>query len=305
MATIDDDAPVCYLCLDGDKSDEQLRRDCACRGSDAGFVHLSCLAGYAEIKSERWDGRDMNEFRKPWRVCPGCHQYYQNEIAVDIATKCVPFVRRLYPNNTQMRVESLHLKLCALKSMFDVLQPRQKKEFGVTANVLLSLIGRMKNDAPLPRRYSQMEAYAYNTHGRIALDEGTEESARRAVVHFENQLKVNESIGNAEGVATAKANIAYTKSKYEGGNNNEEILKASQELYELHIAEDGEGNEYTICAGKDYAVDLQKANRGGEARELLTKLLAMSKQVLGPHHNTTKGVASELERFDDQHHHFE
>ena len=294
MATIDDDAPVCYLCLDGDKSDEQLRRDCACRGSDAGFVHLSCLAGYAEIKSERWDGRDMNEFRKPWRVCPGCHQYYQNEIAVDIATKCVPFVRRLYSNNTQMRVESLYLKLCALKSMFERLQPRQKKEFGVTANVLLSLIGRMKNDAPLPRRYSQMEAYAYNTHGRIALDEGTEESARRAVVHFENQLKVNESIGNAEGVATAKANIAYTKSKYEGGNNNEEMLKASQELYELRIVELGEENEYTIDAGRIYALDQLTANCGDEARELLTKLLATSKRVLGPYHNVTKDVESAL-----------
>jgi len=41
MATIDDSAPVCYLCLDGeaDESGEQLRRDCACRGTDAGFVH--------------------------------------------------------------------------------------------------------------------------------------------------------------------------------------------------------------------------------------------------------------------------
>jgi hypothetical protein len=38
----------------------------------------------------------------------------------------------------------------------------------------------------------------------------------------------------------------------------------------------------------------KKPTRGGEARELLTKLLAMSKQVLGPHHNTTKEVTSVL-----------
>jgi len=47
-------------------------------------------------------------------------------------------------------------------------------------------------------------------------------------------------------------------------------------------------------AGKNYAGELQDANRGGEARELLAKLLATSKQVLGPHHSTTKKVESVL-----------
>jgi hypothetical protein len=31
----------------------------------------------------------MDEFRNPWGECPGCHQYYQNGLAVDIATKFV------------------------------------------------------------------------------------------------------------------------------------------------------------------------------------------------------------------------
>jgi hypothetical protein len=62
-----------------------LRRDCACRGTDAGFVHLSCLAGYAETKCEH--ARSMNEFRNPWVVCPSCHQNYQNELRVEIENK--------------------------------------------------------------------------------------------------------------------------------------------------------------------------------------------------------------------------
>jgi E3 ubiquitin-protein ligase DOA10 len=50
---IGDGESVCYLCLGGDLDDdgEPLRRDCACRGSDAGFVHLSCLTKYASAKS--------------------------------------------------------------------------------------------------------------------------------------------------------------------------------------------------------------------------------------------------------------
>jgi hypothetical protein len=181
--------------------------------------------------------------------------------------------------------------------MLDRLQPVQKREAGVTANVLLSLIDRMKGDASplLHRRYSQIEAFAYITHGRIALAEGTEESARRAVAHFEKELEISKAIGNADGIVTAKANIAIAKSKYEGASNNEEVLKASQELYELRVTSFGEEHEYTIHAGKNYALRLRKANRGGEAMELLTKLLVTCKQVFGPHHNTTKEIESKPE----------
>jgi hypothetical protein len=301
MATIiiDDSTPVCYLCLGGDLDDDgqPLRRDCACRGTDAGFVHLSCLTNFAATKCIQ--ARDTNEFVDPWETCPSCHQVYQSELAVDIASKFVSFVRRQYPRDTQKQVEALHTKLNALDSMFERLQPVRKREAGVTANVILSLIDRMRVVAPLTMRYSQMEAVAYCVHGRIALADGTKESARRAVVHFEIQLEVNKAIGFARGIATAKSNIAIAKSMYErSGNNDEELLRASQEMYELRIAELGEENEYTIEAGKNYAIYLWKANRRDEARELLTKLLATSKQVLGPDHNTSKEVESELESFN-------
>jgi hypothetical protein len=238
----------------------------------------------------------MIEFIKPWRDCPSCHQQYQNELAIEIATEFVSFVRQKYPRgDTRMQVEALHLKLRALGSMCERLQPVQKREVGVTANVLLSLIDRMRHDAsPLTERYSQIEGLAYQAHGQIALEEGTEESARRAVAHFENQLEVNKAIGNDQGIASAKANIAYARSKYESVSSNEELVKASRELYELNIAKLGEENDYTIIAGKNYAYDLRNANRGDEARDLLTKLLATSMQVFGSDHKTTKEVESML-----------
>jgi hypothetical protein len=134
----------------------------------------------------------MDEFTVPWLVCPHCHQEYQNELAVDIATNFVSFVRRKYPNDTQRQMEALDMKLCALDCTLGRLQPVQKREAGVTANVLLSLIDRMKNESPLPRRYSQMEASAYNVLGGIDLVEGTEESARRAVDYHEKDWWVIE-----------------------------------------------------------------------------------------------------------------
>ena len=296
LAIAGDQEAVCYLCLDvgSEEPGQPLRRDCACRGSDAGFVHLSCLVKYAETKSKQ--AREMNEFRDPWHTCPNCNQYYQNEFAVDIAAKFVSFVRGKYLHDTKRQVEALHVKLRALNAMFERLQPVQKTEAGVTAHVLLSMIDRFKAEvSSLSIRYSQMKSEAYNVHGRIALHEGSEESARRAVTHLEKCLEVSEVIGDAEGVATAKNNVAYAKSKYEGTGNNEDFLKSSQEIYELRVAEFGEEHESTISSGRIYAINLRIANRGDEARELLTELLATSKQVLGPHHNTTKKVESELE----------
>ena len=297
LATSDDDGvAVCYLCLDGglDEAGQSLRRDCACRGTDAGFVHLSCLTGLAASKSMQARDKDMKSFINPWEFCPSCHQKYQNELRIDIASEFVSFVRRQYPRDTQSQVESLFVKVCAFDSILNMFKPVQKREFGVTANVLLSLIDRMKIDAsPLPLRYSQMEAYTYNIHGRIALDEGTVESARGAVVHFEKHLKLCEAIGDAGGTAMAKTSIAHAKSKYKDGNNEEE-LKASQEMYELRIAKFGEGHEDTIRAGKNYAIALLKVDFGEEARELLMKLLATSKQVFGSDHNITKSVESML-----------
>ena len=139
------------------------------------------------------------------------------------------------------------------------------------------------------------KAFTFHVHGNIALDEVTEEGARRAVVHFENQLRVNEAIGYDKDIAVAKTSIVIAKSKYEGDSNIEEFVKTFQELYELRVTKNGEGNEYTIHAGKDYPIALRQANRGEEAMELLTKLLATSKKVLGPHHNITKQVESTLE----------
>ena len=150
LASGDDDGAVCYLCLDGgvDEADQPLRRDCACRGSDCGFVHLSCLTDYAAAKSKQ--SLDMIGFAMPWHTCPNCNQEYQNELAIDIANKFVPFVQRQYPDYTQRQAEALYVKLCALMGMFPHrLQPVQKRETGVTADVLLSMIDRMKNESPL------------------------------------------------------------------------------------------------------------------------------------------------------------
>ena len=150
----------------------------------------------------------MKEFIKPWRECPRCRHCYQNELRIDIATEFVSFIRGKYSDDIELKLRALWGKLCALMAMYDRLQPVQRSDAVDAANGILSLIDQMKvNSSPLSRNYFQLEANAYNTLGRIALNEGTEDSARRAVVHFETQLKLNNAIGFSRGIAAAKCNM--------------------------------------------------------------------------------------------------
>ena len=109
---------------------------------------------------------------------------------------------------------TLYVKLHALMKMLDRLQPVQKREVGVTANELLSLIDWMKGDvSQLSICYSQFEAYTYNVHGRVALDEGIEDSARRAEAYYEKVLQVSRAIGDDEGIVSVKSNIEHSTCK--------------------------------------------------------------------------------------------
>ena len=49
------------------------------------------------------------------------------------------------------------MMLCAFDSILNMLKPIQKRESGITADVLISLIDQMKNETPLTRPYSKLK----------------------------------------------------------------------------------------------------------------------------------------------------
>ena len=160
------------------------------------------------------------------------------------------------------------------------------------------MIGDMKTlDLSLPPRILQMEAIVYNALGRIALEEGTKESAKAAVEYFEKLRDISKAIGFVEGVALAEANIAMAMAEYEGNSSvsNEEAIENDQEMYKRMTRGFGEGSPDSVQAGVNLANTLDEANRFLEAERLLTKLAVMSRRVHGPDHNLSKAVASSLQ----------
>jgi gamma-glutamyl phosphate reductase len=60
------------------------------------------------------DGSMLVELRKPWNKCPNCHQYYPNELAVDLANKFVLNVKEQYPHNLVKQADTLIVKQRAI-----------------------------------------------------------------------------------------------------------------------------------------------------------------------------------------------
>ena len=99
----DNEGRTCWICLDGgsDEDGKPLVRECSCRGS-AGYVHASCLIGYAEHKTKVdyeslpaiRNTKHAMKFREPWEKCSNCEQFYdvKGRLAVDLADAFVDFV---------------------------------------------------------------------------------------------------------------------------------------------------------------------------------------------------------------------
>lgn len=309
----DEEAASCWICFEQNTTENPLRRDCSCRGESAGFVHLSCIVEYATQKSVQWDGRDINEIIGPWRKCPNCKQSYQNELALDVANECVNMIEEevslpmtedevgLLNLLKQVRLHALALKLEALKPEYECPNGNEAEQI---ANEIITVVEDMNANKPsmlkrilhmdtckssLPTDIQQLQAFAYNFLGCIACQGADAKTALRC---FKKCQHVSRAAGDDGGVAIALKNSAQVK-RYHRGKKGK-LLRLSQNLYDGYVVKRGEDSLLAIDAGLSFAIDLVNANREEEAEQLLTKLVAISKRVLGSEHGITREAETEL-----------
>jgi len=297
------DVPQCWICHDEgtDESGESLRRDCSCRGSDSGFVHLSCLVGYIKHKTKQWDGRDFDELWKLWQECPRCKQRHQNELRVELATEFVSFVETNYSDNQGMYLIASYEKLTSLTNMTVANKNKctqASQEANDISNKMLSIIEQIKithDPFLILIRVKYIEPRVYNCLGRIALEEGAKEGAQKALAHFEKYRDLCSASGLIDENPVAEHNISVAKEKCgQVSMCIKKKLEQSQKLYNVLVVKEGEGAINTLICGKNLAKDLYMAHRNREAERLLEKLAETSKQVHGEGHSVTKSIHSEL-----------
>lgn len=308
----DDGVAACYICL-GEGTDEDsgepLRRDCSCRGSDAGFSHLSCLVEYAKQKSMSWDGKYSHSFQNPWIRCFRCDQLYQNELANDMASEFVSFVGREYPGDSAVErfknvlaLDNLLVRLAAKGPQLDIIQG-QITDAERVASRLLSLIESIHTDTinTFDAKTRQIEAATHSNLGSIIGWGDSEENAKRAVECFEKSRDISKAAGFSRLAIAAESNILFAKSKREGNPVcSEEQVKKYRDLHELSVARNGHADFTTLDAGSNLASALWSSDHGIEAQRLLAKLAATSTRVHGPDHVYTKRIESKLEALKER-----
>ena len=174
---------VCYSCQEcvPDVTGHLPGRACACRGFNAGYVHLSCLANYASDKSRR--EQCLEEFKRPWEYCPVCEQKLWGEFAVAIAAESSAFVRREYPRDATLRVICLSTQLSALMGLTNQLSPWQMTEIGVIARLLLEMVPWVSTTVDKEMFFS-IKGIAHHALGTMARREVNTEGDKRMIAHF-------------------------------------------------------------------------------------------------------------------------
>ena len=302
MSTTNGDSgevPHCWICHEEGTNElgEPLRRDCSCRGCDAGYAHLSCLVEYAKHQTEEWDGHDLNELFKIWSDCLTCKQRHQNELRVELAIEFLSFVETNYSDDQGMIVAALYEKLLSLERMIDTHKnrctPLARQEIKDIANKIFSITDLMKTKQCHLLYLSSTEALTHNSLGRIALEEGTEDSVHEALSHFEKYRDLSILLGlRPDRVAEAEYNISVAKEECGEDISIEKKVELSQKLYDVRLKSNGEGDIFALNVGTLLAKDLLNAYRLAEAESLLLKLATVSKQVHGADHSAFKKIHS-------------
>jgi len=292
---------VCYSCQEcgPDASGHLPGRSCACRGSDAGYVHLSCLANYASEKSRH--EQSLQDFNRSWEYCPVCEQKHRGEFAVALATEFSAFVRREYPHDATLRVICLSTKLSALMGLTNQSSPQQMTEMVTIGRLLLEMVPQVATTED-KEMFLSIKGNAHHALGTMARREITSEGDKRMISHFQSYLEVTEELGYSEGICFSKVLLADARSKC-GGVNIKEYLSVHLEAYESRVVDFGEEGELTIHAGTRYAELLLKFSdpryaetalgreRKREGLDLLSKMKTISVRVFGPDHLVTKEIS--------------
>jgi hypothetical protein len=175
----------------------------------------------------------------------------------------------------------------------------QQKEVEVIAKLLLTMINRLKIVDESLDYLKKIEINAYNALGSAVLLKDTEESSNEALAHYEKCVILSEAIEDDECIAKAKYNIAIVKSAYLklDGKFGEDLLHEAQATYNIYVRQYGEDDVDTLDSGLDVVTALVNNKRVEDAWNLLTKMLATSKQTHGSDHDITKKIRAKMDEF--------
>jgi hypothetical protein len=209
---------------------------------------------------------------------------------------------------------ALRVKIKALSRINDKANESIKVEMTLLINQLLDIINKTKKDLKMSRwihmphdseEYQYYrglcnhEAYAYKALGGMFLRDSSKEGFKVMITNFKKARAIYNLVGMNDDFQQIDAMILMltsegTLSTVTSSTNQQSasvakssMLQTSKNDYEQSLNMQGINSDTTIHKGLHYAAVLWDANHFIEAERIVAKLATVSRQVHGPHHNTT------------------
>jgi hypothetical protein len=293
----DSTAAACWICLDDgpDDAGKPTVRDCSCRGSDAGFAHISCIVEYATRKSlENSDNNNYVELGVPWMKCPNCNQCYTGQLRDELVGKFVEFTENQYSDHDWHRLPAYGQMLGTVgvndhdEAVAKCIYICDKLENGEFDPLLI-------HPADIKRLISMTYRGIGITESYRGINEQDENSAKKGIRYLERSRDLEKEMGDTTGALLLEAQISSFTSgciKTFGPGfgktaRAEESLENFRAIYESCIDQDGEASADSIICGMNYAIALLGCGHMIKAWRLLNKLIPLSQQIHGSEHKQT------------------
>ena len=286
---------VCWICLEGgaDDAGKPIVRDCACRGSDAGFAHVSCIIKYAEQKSVQVQAEPdfLVNFDMPWKDCSICKQEYQNDLALHLAEAFVSFAERTYDYPGSYLTDKMKIMKALMNSVRLGIKLPIRKMMGMADRAIYEhgMEGWVHMDPSTPefqdyRIVSSFKAFGYVCLGEKYQLDTNKENESIEIGYYDKARDIFNSVGMELQSTHMSETIRNAMAKYKGGLTHERLVEFTNKQYHFALRHYGEKAEQTIEIGLSFAQNLLSANRSIKAERLATKFAGTSLKIFGQQH---------------------
>ena len=274
-------AASCYICFESSIDDNQpLLRNCACRG-DAGWAHIACLAKFAASQVTEAQSDPSMDIAPFWDNCILCKTPYMQNVGLAMAEAFVKQYEHL-PDTNELRFNSLY---SLASSRFDVDDPDGAFEL---CDRLLKVCDALTNNRIDVVRC--LKGNVLRIMGAVFFGKRQFEDALLAyerlrellvAVYGQNSPEVE---GNNGTIVRLKEKIGIGGRCHQKRDTAAELVRAREKFRENQECVNIRERLY-IHSRLVHA--LIEDGRQQEATEQLEKVLAESRQSLGPNHPDT------------------
>ena len=281
----------CFICLE-DEEDGVLLRGCACRGEGAGYVHVDCLARFAETRAKEAKRGIWLDNDKTWYQCVTCQRILEGKLGLEMCRRlwrrAVP-IRKEFPSNYAMACTVLSGALT------------QRSDDPFVKEAALSLVQESKN---FGRECATM-SMSRGARNEMTIIDIVTRAAPLVLTQPQNAIDMLTPVMTAARQLESPHQRALALNTmvfaYHGVGRYDDVIAIAEDAIAIDTQIYGPDEGTTLNIMDKYGEALYRTGHDLETGHLIAKKLhAAYSRIYGSHHPATKRAAENLKGFKQQ-----